>query len=85
MSQERFIYWGSGSTPAWKALIGLEEKKLSYESKVVEFSKGKPRRRVSAPLVMLPLTLCTPASSFVTKVRCLTRKGAFVPYHTLDH
>ena len=41
-SQDRVIYWGSGSTPAWKALVGLEEKKLSYESKVVEFSKGKP-------------------------------------------
>ena len=37
---ERVIYWGSGSTPAWKALACLEEKKLSYTSNCVEFSKG---------------------------------------------
>ena len=48
MAEERVIYWGSGSAPAWKALVGLEEKQLSYESKIIEFSKGKLRKYPSA-------------------------------------
>ena len=35
----RTIYWGSGSTPAWRVLICLEEKGLPYDSRIVEFSK----------------------------------------------
>lgn len=33
------IYWGSGSTFAWRVLLGLEVKKLVYESHLIEFSK----------------------------------------------
>ena len=33
------IFWGSGSTPAWRVLACMEEKNLDYESKIVEFSK----------------------------------------------
>ena len=35
------IYWGSGSTPAWRVLVCMEEKGLSYESKMLQFSKSK--------------------------------------------
>ena len=35
------IYWGSGSTPAWRVLCVLEEKGVDYESKLLEFSKSK--------------------------------------------
>eukprot|EP01025_Chloroclados_australasicus_P042816 TRINITY_DN45555_c0_g1_i1.p1 TRINITY_DN45555_c0_g1~~TRINITY_DN45555_c0_g1_i1.p1 ORF type:complete len:286 (-),score=28.32 TRINITY_DN45555_c0_g1_i1:275-1036(-) len=38
-SSSRVIYWGSGSTPCWRALLALEEKGLPYESKLLEFSK----------------------------------------------
>ena len=41
--KERVIYWGSGSAPAWKPLACLEEKKLSYKSKCIEFDKGKSK------------------------------------------
>lgn len=33
------IYWGSGSTFAWRVLLALEIKKLPYVSKLIEFSK----------------------------------------------
>jgi glutathione S-transferase len=35
------VYWGSGSPPAWRVLLTLEVKKLAYESKLLEFSKGQ--------------------------------------------
>lgn len=35
------LYWGSGSPFAWRVLLTLEAKKLSYESKLLEFSKGE--------------------------------------------
>lgn len=35
------LYWGSGSTPAWRVLCVLEEKGLDYESKLIEFSKSE--------------------------------------------
>lgn len=34
------FYWGSGSPFAWRVLLTLEIKKLPYESKLLEFSKG---------------------------------------------
>ncbi len=40
MATERKLYWGSGSTPAWRVLIALKEKGLDFDSKLVEFSKG---------------------------------------------
>lgn len=34
------LYWGSGSPFAWRVMLTLEVKKLPYESKLLEFSKG---------------------------------------------
>ncbi len=34
------VYWGSGSPFAWRVLLTLEVKRLHYESKLLEFSKG---------------------------------------------
>ncbi|KAK9904687.1 hypothetical protein WJX75_000588 [Coccomyxa subellipsoidea] len=39
MAAQRTLYWGSGSTFAWRVLIALREKGLDFESKVIEFSK----------------------------------------------
>lgn len=41
MATERKLYWGSGSTPAWRVLIALKEKGLEFDSKLIEFSKGE--------------------------------------------
>ncbi|BDA49420.1 Glutathione S-transferase A [Coccomyxa sp. Obi] len=41
MASERKLYWGSGSTPAWRVLIALKEKGLEFDSKLIEFSKGE--------------------------------------------
>jgi glutathione S-transferase len=35
------LYWGSGSPFAWRVMLTLEVKKLPYESKLLEFSKGE--------------------------------------------
>jgi len=37
MSME--LYWGSGSSFAWRVMLALEVKKLPYESHLLEFSK----------------------------------------------
>ena len=34
------LYWGSGSPFAWRVMLTLEVKVLSYESKLLEYSKG---------------------------------------------
>jgi glutathione S-transferase len=34
------LYWGSGSPFAWRVMLTLELKGLTYESKLLEFSKG---------------------------------------------
>jgi glutathione S-transferase len=34
------LYWGSGSPFAWRVMLALETKRLAYESKLLEFSKG---------------------------------------------
>ncbi|RNA03871.1 glutathione S-transferase A-like [Brachionus plicatilis] len=39
MSQEIFLYWGSGSTPCWRIQLVLEEKNLQYEQKLLSFEK----------------------------------------------
>ena len=36
---QRVLYWGSGSPPAWRVAIALEEKQLMYDSRLLEFSK----------------------------------------------
>jgi glutathione S-transferase len=35
------LYWGSGSPFAWRVMLTLEIKKLSYESKLLQFSEGQ--------------------------------------------
>ncbi|HVO92572.1 MAG TPA: glutathione S-transferase family protein [Terriglobales bacterium] len=35
------FYWGSGSPFAWRVMLTLEVKRLAYESKLLEFSKGE--------------------------------------------
>ncbi|HZT02389.1 MAG TPA: glutathione S-transferase family protein [Steroidobacteraceae bacterium] len=50
------IFWGSGSPYSWRVLLAAEIKRLKYESRLLEFSKGhlqtleflqmNPRRRV---------------------------------------
>jgi glutathione S-transferase len=35
------LYWGSGSPFAWRVMLTLEHKKLPYESRLLEFSKGE--------------------------------------------
>src|SRR5438874_7492445 len=37
------IYWGSGSPYAWRVLLAAEWKRIPYESKLLEFSKGQLR------------------------------------------
>jgi len=34
------IYWGAGSPYAWRVLLAAEIKRIPYESKLLEFSKG---------------------------------------------
>jgi glutathione S-transferase len=35
------LYWGSGSPFSWRVMLTLEVKRLPYESKLLEFSKGE--------------------------------------------
>ena len=35
------LYWGSGSPFAWRVMLTLEVKRIAYESKLLEFSKGE--------------------------------------------
>jgi glutathione S-transferase len=35
------IYWGAGSPYAWRVLLAAEIKRIPYESKLLEFSKGQ--------------------------------------------
>ena len=35
------VYWGSGSPFAWRVLLTLEVKRIPYNSKLLEFSKGQ--------------------------------------------
>jgi glutathione S-transferase len=37
---ERVVYWGSGSSAAWRVLLCLELKNLKYKSQMIEFSSG---------------------------------------------
>lgn len=37
------LYWGSGSTPAWRALLGLHHKGLPYTSRLLSFSARETR------------------------------------------
>jgi glutathione S-transferase len=38
------IYWGSGSPNSWRVLLGAEVKRIPYESKLLEFSKGDHKK-----------------------------------------
>jgi glutathione S-transferase len=46
------LYWGSGSPFAWRVMLTLEVKGLTYESKLLEFSKGD--HKTSAYLQLNP-------------------------------
>lgn len=35
------LYWASGSPYAWRVMLALEVKRLSYESHLIEFSSGE--------------------------------------------
>ena len=35
------LYWGSGSPFAWRVMLTLEVKRLTYQSTFLEFSKGE--------------------------------------------
>jgi glutathione S-transferase len=37
------FYWGSGSPFSWRVMLALEYKRLPYESRRLEFSKGEHR------------------------------------------
>src|ERR1043165_4970003 len=37
------IYWGAGSPYAWRVLLAAEIKRIPYESRLLEFSKGALR------------------------------------------
>ncbi len=37
------IYWGAGSPYAWRVMLAAELKRIPYESKLLEFSKGDLR------------------------------------------
>jgi glutathione S-transferase len=37
------VIWGSGSPYAWRVLLTLEVKGLSYESRLIQFSRGDHR------------------------------------------
>ncbi len=37
------LYWGSGSTPAWRVQLALAVKGLAYDSRLLSFSKGETR------------------------------------------
>ncbi len=37
------LYWGSGSTPAWRVLLGLQAKGLAWNSHLLSFSQRETR------------------------------------------
>jgi glutathione S-transferase len=38
------FYWGSGSPPSWRVMLALEHKKLAYESRLLSFAAGDPKK-----------------------------------------
>ena len=52
------LYWGSGSPFAWRVMLALEIKKISYEGKLMSFSSGelrKPEFLSLSPRAQVPL------------------------------
>lgn len=37
---ERILYWGSGSPPAWRVRLYLEERQMPYKSHMISFQDG---------------------------------------------
>lgn len=51
------VFWGSGSTPAWRVLLGFAVKGVPYESRLLSFSAGdtkKPEFRALNPRGKVP-------------------------------
>ena len=52
------IYWGAGSPNSWRPLLGLEVKRLDYNSNILEFSKNEhqtPEMLALNPRGLLPI------------------------------
>ncbi|XP_023201156.1 glutathione S-transferase A-like [Xiphophorus maculatus] len=46
MAESMFLLWGSGSTPSWRIMITLEEKKLQgYKQKLLSFEKEEHKSK----------------------------------------
>src|SRR6201984_1668267 len=44
------LYWGSGSPYSWRGLLALEDKRLTYTSHLLQFSKQEDKSPQMAPL-----------------------------------
>jgi glutathione S-transferase len=64
------LYWGSGSPYSWRVLLALEYKRLSYESRVLQFSKQEHK---SPPMLRMNPRGRVP----------VLRDGEFVVYESL--
>lgn len=64
------LYWGSGSPYSWRVLLALEYKRLSYESRVLQFSKQEHK---SPPMLRMNPRGRVP----------VLRDGDFVVYESL--
>mmetsp|Transcript_23308 Transcript_23308/g.28720 ORF Transcript_23308/g.28720 Transcript_23308/m.28720 type:complete len:239 (+) Transcript_23308:64-780(+) len=54
----RLLFWGSGSPPAWRARLCLEEKRIPYRSKLISFEEGDlktPEMLALNPRGMVPI------------------------------
>lgn len=52
------LYWGSGSPPAWRARLMLEEKQIPYRSELISFESGvlqTPRMKSLNPRALVPI------------------------------
>jgi glutathione S-transferase len=54
----RTLYWGSGSPPAWRVRLLLEEKEIAYKSHLISFEDGElqtPLMRSLNPRALVPI------------------------------
>ena len=43
------IYWGGGSPPGWRVLACMEEKGLTYDSKLLDLTKSESHLKKNLP------------------------------------